>query len=353
MFKNRLTYVLIVLMVCTAAYVQGALIDRESISIEAAGGTQVFSGFLARVVSTTRDKITTTNIVPSSFAKAVPYSGDVETASTVSIATEGNKNLPTVKKAELHKLALPEWMKDLFSKEEVDEHVVQESMAAKLRQAALSGGSVMKKAAAAKDETPKPEPFAYRLHAFYPGRMGNNEPIRSSGLITDDIVQKVVGAPDFSIWGADEQKDKILSLGLGGIIVLEVQNGFLVDEEGPDLVVFENPFVVTGQQAQVYAETAIVSVALEDREDAYRAFPCNSKNSPYQGCAGVNPVLYHPSLPLNEIGGDLFDLKEVGLEKIKYIRIQDTGDHQALFPGKEGFDLDAIGLIHTQGIPVR
>jgi len=122
----------------------------------------------------------------------------------------------------------------------------------------------------------------------------------------------------------------------------------IVDGNGADFVVFENPFVIKGTDGKaVYAETAVVSVAEVDRPDAYQQFLCDSTNPPYVGCAGVVPVRYAGNRPLSQSGGDQFDLAVLGLSRIKYIRIEDTGDNQSFLTGTEGFDLDAIGLIHT------
>ena len=46
----------------------------------------------------------------------------------------------------------------------------------------------------------------------------------------------------------------VVSLGLGGVIVLGFGDKAITDRPGPDLVVFENPFWPGGDPTQVYAE---------------------------------------------------------------------------------------------------
>ena len=43
-------------------------------------------------------------------------------------------------------------------------------------------------------------------------------------------------------------------------------------------------------------------------------------------------------------GGDLFDLAQLGLESIRFIRIRDMSDGGA--SPSAGFDLDAVGAVH-------
>jgi hypothetical protein len=178
--------------------------------------------------------------------------------------------------------------------------------------------------------------------------MANGKPIWPSPVDLSALVPVVTGPPDYSLETSAAAKGRLLSLGNGGVIVLEVIGGYVVDGDGPDLVIFENPFVYNGPNGtQVYVETARVSVAEFDDPSMYRSFPCDPSKPPYSGCAGVGPVRYAPQIPLTEDGGDLFDLATIGLQRIRYIRIEDTGDNPSFSLGTEGFDLDAIGLIHT------
>ena len=129
----------------------------------------------------------------------------------------------------------------------------------------------------------------------------------------------------------------MLSLGKSGEIVL----GFdvtIIDGDGPDLAIFENPFVG-------WAELGIVSVSSDGV--TWYSWPCDSadESASYPGCAGFNPVLSHPDNCIDATdptvsGGDLYDLSDIGVEEASFVRIQDTG----LFG--DGFDLDAIAVIH-------
>ena len=191
------------------------------------------------------------------------------------------------------------------------------------------------------------DPFSYIVRSFVPGRTKSGKSIRSIWDITD-LNSRVVGPPDYSLDTKLPAPDRLLSLGNGGEIFLEVVGGDLVDGPGPDFVVFENPFIINGSHGkEVYAETAIVSVAAVDSPEDYRDFACAKDEPPYRGCAGVTPVRYASEIPLVSVGGDLFDLASVGLPRARYIRIQDTGDNESFLEGTEGFDLDAIGLIHA------
>ena len=54
-------------------------------------------------------------------------------------------------------------------------------------------------------------------------------------------------------------------------------------------------------------------------------------------------------LDADRTGGDSFDLADVGLEEIRFIRIRDL-DRQGAAPSG-GFDLDSVGAIHiTEGV---
>ncbi len=192
------------------------------------------------------------------------------------------------------------------------------------------------------------EPWSYVPYLFLPGLMMSGKPIMASPVDLNAIAPIVTGPPDYSLDTKVAVKGRLLSLGNGGVLVLEVVGGYVTDEDGPDFVIFGDQFVYkTAKGLATWAETAQVSVADVDEPSAYRTFPCDSTNPPYTGCAGVNPVRYSASMPLTDVGGDLFDLSTVGLSRIRFIRIEDTGENPSFSEGTEGFDLDAVGLIHT------
>ncbi len=148
----------------------------------------------------------------------------------------------------------------------------------------------------------------------------------------------------------------VVSLGSHGEIMLSVEPNAIVDGEGPDFLVFENAFLAGGNPSNPYVELGEVSVS--DDGISWTAFPCAAAGFPYAGCAGVHPVLSSrdnaiPPTDPAQAGGDAFDLKELGVPRVRFIRIRDLGtvacsdDPSARFP-TGGFDLDAIAVIHGE-----
>ncbi|MDO8527909.1 MAG: hypothetical protein Q7T03_09515 [Deltaproteobacteria bacterium] len=148
------------------------------------------------------------------------------------------------------------------------------------------------------------------------------------------------------------QSGDVVSLGNGGEIILGFPRYFPVNGSGPDFIIFENAFQPRGSTS-LFAEPAIVSVSQDGIN--FISFPCNL-NPPYDGCAGTHAVYANPDLnDLNPrdpatAGGDAFDLAEVGLRYIQFIKIKDSnlklaGDG-AVQTGQAGFDLDAIAIVH-------
>jgi len=174
---------------------------------------------------------------------------------------------------------------------------------------------------------------------------------------------------------------ELLSLGDGGYVVLKLGRK-VVDGEGPDLVVFENPFYCSDDEDCLFTEVAVVEVSQDG--ELWHRFPFDyeptgdepwTNPNSYTGLAGVNPVYATCSAddfidPLDpEVsGGDLFDLADVGLKWAAYVRIvdagndetnpgsqiadgdgdllDDAGNHGFSSPPTAGFDLDAVGIIN-------
>jgi len=140
----------------------------------------------------------------------------------------------------------------------------------------------------------------------------------------------------------------VLSLGCGGEITLYFDAPAIVDGPGPDFIVFENPIPVgTG----TFAEPARVLVSDDGRE--WHAFPCDPAGDPsLTGCAGV--ALVQPTEDPTDpalAGGDAFDLAQLGLGAVRYVRLLDVsvayhGDRTWCGGGGGGFDLDAIAVVH-------
>ena len=179
--------------------------------------------------------------------------------------------------------------------------------------------------------------------------------------------------------GAFQGSSDTLSLGLGGQIVVAFTDNVVVDRPGPDLTVFENPFLVSGLTTlPPYAEPGTVSVSADGVH--WRTFPCAVDRPPYYpGCAGVYPVfanaadpsspspLVPSTVPIEDLvgipidqftpppgsGGDTFDLAMVGLAAIRFVRI-DASQIDSRLGGLSGFDLDAMAGVHsveTAGAP--
>ncbi len=135
----------------------------------------------------------------------------------------------------------------------------------------------------------------------------------------------------------------VVSLGTGGVIVLGFGGEGIRDGAGPDFAVFENAFFAGGDPSKPFIEPAEVSVS-EDGQN-WMEFPCQSDASPYEGCAGIRPVLSNPDNGISpfdpqQAGGDWFDLAWVGMSQARYVRIRDRSTAGAA--GSAGFDLDAV-----------
>lgn len=196
----------------------------------------------------------------------------------------------------------------------------------------------------------------------------------------------VLGAPNGTADGlvpTDSPMD-LLSLGNGGSITLEFTSNIIVDGPGPDFTIFENPVAYLQYPEKSFPEAATVSVS----EDGitWTTFPFDfvppENPSPlgipfelydmdrYIGFAGIRPVHSSPTNGISPFdpavsGGDSFDLAQIGVERVRFIRITDTGTTgptQTVDPdgdivtdpgnylfGTEtaGFDLDAVAAIHT------
>ena len=169
-----------------------------------------------------------------------------------------------------------------------------------------------------------PDPFIDHVVSYTEGE--------GAGFGQDDYPDIVFGPPMGA--GPNAGSLDVLSLGMGGEIVVGFDNWSIIDGDGPDIIVFENPF--TG-----WVELGEVS-ASQDGENWY-TWDCDTES--WEGCAGITPVLSHPDNCIDArdpytAGGDSFDLADVGLDSAKYIRIQDVSGEIG------GFDLDAISIVN-------
>ena len=193
------------------------------------------------------------------------------------------------------------------------------------------------------------DPWADAVVLFQPGE-GQN-----LGQSPEYFPDNVLGPPDtnatFTVASADPRE--ILSLGLGGVIVLAFTDNLIIDGPGPDFTVFENAFIRQfGPKAGLpFAEPAVVAVSKDGK--TFVPFPYDSLS--LEGLAGVTPTngRADPTNP-DSSGGDAFDLSEVGLDTIRFIRltdvtamIKDNPDHPFWDPTLSGFDLDAVVAVHS------
>jgi hypothetical protein len=188
-------------------------------------------------------------------------------------------------------------------------------------------------------------PYARAVHSFTAGD--------HAGFGQASLPDIVLGPPMGK--GTSAGSLDVLSLGVGGSIVLTFGEREIVDRDGPDFIVFENAFWAAGKPQNVFAEVGEVSVS-EDGT-TWHAFSCDADGDGlghYEGCAGWTPTLVYEPLDVYPLdpeltGGDTFDLDDVGLSRARYVRIRDLASTGASNTG--GFDLDAIGLVHYEDKP--
>jgi hypothetical protein len=185
-----------------------------------------------------------------------------------------------------------------------------------------------------------PSPYATELVSFEPGD--------GAGFGEDALPDVVFGPPRGK--GESAGSLDVLSLGKRGSIVLGFGPKSIVDGEGPDFVVFENAFWAGGDPAAVFAEPGEVSVSADG--ERWESFPCEAEGDGagrFPGCAGWTPALeYDPAsaaLDPAVTGGDAFDLAELGLAEVRFVRVRDVSETGA--PPTAGFDLDAIGVVNA------
>ena len=192
------------------------------------------------------------------------------------------------------------------------------------------------------DDGPMPARWAGEVVSFEPGP--------GAGYGQDNLPDVILGPPQGQ--GNAAGSLDVLSLGEGGEVVLGFGEARVVDGEGADFVVFENAFLAAGDPARPYAELGEVAVSQDgERWEVFRCEPeAPAAPGRWPGCAGWRPSypVEDPEVPIDieAIGGDPFDLAEVGLEEARFVRIRDVS-RSGSAPGA-GFDLDAVGLVHWQ-----
>ena len=143
-------------------------------------------------------------------------------------------------------------------------------------------------------------------------------------------------------------REDIEAIGLSGEIIVGFNERVLLNGPGADFIIFENAFVNPVNNG-IFAEPAIISVSKDGIN--FIEFPYDKTT--LKGLAGLTPT-YGDKDPFNPdiSGGDAFDLDDLGLDFIKFIKIKDTTLIVAGLPKSHkywnpefllsGFDLDAI-----------
>jgi len=166
----------------------------------------------------------------------------------------------------------------------------------------------------------------------------------SAGFGQAYFPENVLGPPDSSAseWIPSQSPLELLALGSGGEIVLRFDEPGIVDGSGSDFTVFENVFVY-GDGTLAFRETAFVAVSVDGV--TWHEFSWNAES--FTGLAGVSPTHgnANPCDPA-ESGGDSFDLAELALDSVYFVRLTDTDG--AVEDDGPSFDLDAVVSIHDQ-----
>ena len=187
----------------------------------------------------------------------------------------------------------------------------------------------------------KPTPFVDRVVSYQIGSGG--------GQGEDKLPEIVLGPPKGG--GKLMAGKDVFSLGTGGVITLEFVDNEVFDGKGPDLIVFENPFLAEPGNDPDYGffELGKVEVSLDGIIWHEFSYDTASK----ENCAGYKPVIANSEkneISPNDVkkaGGDHFDLKQLGLKVIRFVRITDVQS----FGGKDGsagFDLDAVVAVNSR-----
>lgn len=193
------------------------------------------------------------------------------------------------------------------------------------------------------------------LERHYAQSVVDFSPGDGAGYGQDHLPEVALGPPA----GADKSgpasdPDEVVSLGANGTIVLGFEDHPILDREGDDFIVFENPFWVGDDPTEVWQELGEVSVS-EDG-DEWHTFECDTEPKEpgrWPGCAGWTPTEeYDPEAVAppdpDDTGGDAFDLADVDIERARYVRIRDLSEEGDADFDNVGFDLDAVGVIHGE-----
>jgi hypothetical protein len=187
----------------------------------------------------------------------------------------------------------------------------------------------------------KPTPFVDRVVSYQIGSGG--------GQGEDKLPEIVLGPPKGG--GKLMAGKDVFSLGKDGVITLEFVDNEVFDGNGPDLIVFENPFLAEPGNDPDYGFFELGKVEVSFDGSMWHEFPYDTASK--ENCAGHKPVMANSEkneispTDVKKAGGDHFDLKQLGLKVIRFVRITDVQS----FGGKDGsagFDLDAVVAVHSR-----
>lgn len=208
----------------------------------------------------------------------------------------------------------------------------------------------VRSADASADEGAAPaSPFVTRVVSFTPGDCAGFGLPSMPGVVEGPPV----ASGDPSTGGTD-----VVSLGNAGTIVVSFEPNAIVDGPGPDFIVFENAFLYgkdDAGQPLVYAEPGIVSVS--DDGTTWKSYPCTATADAHPDgfgqCAGWHVVASSPTNGVSPVdpavaGGDAFDLADLGVTHARYVRIIDHAGEACRGLTSNGFDLDAVSIVHAE-----
>lgn len=222
----------------------------------------------------------------------------------------------------------------------------------------------------------------------FPDSVKEFVPGKNAGFGQTYFPGNVLGPPEGTLnpqFPNDNPQD-LLSLGTGGYLIYEFSTNEIIDEPGPDFTIFENPVQPTGFPDQSFVDSAIVSVSTDSL--TWHQFPVDLVStkpadlrlkSNYIGFAGVQPTYSSSTNGISPFdpavsGGDQFDLADLGITGVRFVKIQDTGhanykptydkdgdlisdygnlidpDPSIVGGTTAGFDLDAMAAIHTRPV---
>jgi hypothetical protein len=201
--------------------------------------------------------------------------------------------------------------------------------------------------------------WASAVDAFTPGPMDAAAP---------ELGVAAFGLPELALGSATLDPYDVVSLGDGGWITLQFETS-IIDGVGHDFAVFENGFYTVGG---LYAELAYVEVSSNGLD--FARLPAEALNpGAVSGLDPVDPTDYHNLAGRHPLAvGTGFDLADLAfdplvtsglldLEDVRFVRLVDVvGDGSTMdaygdaihdpYPtafAAGGFDLEAVGVIHT------